>query len=79
MAECVQPRLVRGFVPNERENAYVSMPLWLSYALPQLLASRMSKNRKLAAILVSDVVDYSQLAGADEERTRTRVRVSAAT
>jgi hypothetical protein len=29
----------------------------------------MSETRKLAAILVSDVVGYSRLAGADEERT----------
>ena len=28
----------------------------------------MSETRKLAAILVSDVVGYSRLAGADEER-----------
>jgi len=37
-------------------------------------ASRMSENRKLAAILVADVVGYSRLAGADEERTLTRLR-----
>ena len=29
----------------------------------------MSETRKLAAILVADVVGYSRLAGADEERT----------
>jgi adenylate cyclase len=28
----------------------------------------MSETRKIAAILVSDVVGYSRLAGADEER-----------
>jgi hypothetical protein len=28
----------------------------------------MSETRKLAAILVSDVVGYSRLAGADEDR-----------
>ena len=34
----------------------------------------MSETRKIAAILVSDVVGYSQLAGADEERTLARLR-----
>ena len=29
----------------------------------------MSETRKLVAILVSDVVGYSRLAGADEDRT----------
>jgi adenylate cyclase len=34
----------------------------------------MSETRKLAAILVADVVGYSRLAGADEERTVARLR-----
>ena len=34
----------------------------------------MSETRKLAAILVSDVVGYSRLAGAEEERTLARLR-----
>src|ERR1700748_2548265 len=34
----------------------------------------MSESRKLAAILVSDVVGYSRLAGADEEGTLARLR-----
>src|SRR6516162_7528161 len=34
----------------------------------------MSETRKLVAILVADVVGYSRLAGADEERTLTRLR-----
>ena len=34
----------------------------------------MAEIRKLAAILVSDVVWYSQLAGADEDRTLARLR-----
>jgi adenylate cyclase len=34
----------------------------------------MSESRKLAAILVTDIVGYSRLAGADEERTLARVR-----
>src|SRR5438445_12132541 len=34
----------------------------------------MSETRKLAAILVADVVGYSKLAGADEDRTLARLR-----
>jgi TolB-like protein/class 3 adenylate cyclase len=34
----------------------------------------MSRNRKLAAILCSDVVGYSRLAGADEDRILARMR-----
>jgi adenylate cyclase len=34
----------------------------------------MSETRKLAAILVADIVGYSRLAGADEDRTLARVR-----
>ena len=34
----------------------------------------MAETRKIAAILVADVVGYSRLAGADEERTLSRLR-----
>ena len=34
----------------------------------------MSESRKLAAILAADVVGYSLLAGADEDRTLARLR-----
>src|SRR5271163_3547781 len=34
----------------------------------------MSETRKIAAILVADVVGYSRLAGADEDRTMSRLR-----
>jgi adenylate cyclase len=34
----------------------------------------LSETRKLAAILVADVVGYSRLAGADEDRTLARLR-----
>ena len=34
----------------------------------------MSETRKIAAILVSHVVGYSRLAGADEDRTLSRLR-----
>jgi class 3 adenylate cyclase len=34
----------------------------------------MSETRKLAAILVADVVGYSRLVGAEEERTLARLR-----
>ena len=34
----------------------------------------MSETRKLAAILVSDVVGFSRMASADEDRTLSRLR-----
>ena len=34
----------------------------------------MSETRKIAAILAADVVGYSRLAGADEDRTLARLR-----
>jgi hypothetical protein len=34
----------------------------------------MSETRKIAAILVADVVGFSRLAGADEDRTLSRLR-----
>jgi len=34
----------------------------------------MAETRKIAAILVADIVGYSRLAGADEERTLARLR-----
>jgi adenylate cyclase len=39
----------------------------------------VSETRKLAAILVSDVVGYSLLTGADEDRILARLRTLAAT
>src|SRR3984885_1697461 len=38
------------------------------------LRGAMVETRKLAAVLVSDVVGYSRLAGADEGRTLSRLR-----
>jgi class 3 adenylate cyclase len=40
----------------------------------QLGGRAMSETRKLAAILVTDIVGFSRLAGADEERTLARIR-----
>ena len=34
----------------------------------------MGETRKLAAILVADIIGYSRLAGVDEERTLARLR-----
>ena len=34
----------------------------------------MNETRKIAALLVADVVGYSRLAGADEDRTLARLR-----
>lgn len=43
-------------------------------ASPNPGAAPMSETRKIAAILVADVVGYSRLAGADEEGTLARLR-----
>ena len=40
----------------------------------QLQGAAMSETRKIAAILCSDVVGYSRLAGADEDRILARLR-----
>jgi adenylate cyclase len=42
--------------------------------VPRPEGRELSETRKLAAILVSDVVGYSRLAGADEDRTLARLR-----
>jgi len=44
----------------------------LIFGLPE--GRELSETRKLAAILVADVVGYSRLAGADEDRTLARLR-----
>ena len=41
---------------------------------PNPEATPMAETRKIAAILVADVVGYSRLAGADEDRTLSRLR-----
>ena len=46
----------------------------LAEALGVVERDGMTETRKLAAILVADVVGYSRLAGADEERTLARLR-----
>src|ERR1700722_1563542 len=57
------------------------MTFSITSALTAFVLSRMmpggcavSETRKIAAILVSDVVGYSRLAGADEDRTLARLR-----
>ena len=42
--------------------------------LPASATRAMTETRKLAAILVSDIVGYSRLAGADEDRILARLR-----
>ena len=44
------------------------------YLLGTAECGAMSETRKLAAILAADVVGYSRLAGADEDRTLARLR-----
>jgi class 3 adenylate cyclase len=50
--------------------------LWYKAEIPS--GGSMSETRKLAAILVADVVGFSRLAGADEDRTLSRLRGCAA-
>ena len=50
------------------------MPMPPRPAIRPLRHSAVSETRKLAAILVSDVVGYSRLAGADEDRILARLR-----
>jgi adenylate cyclase len=56
---------VSGAAADQAENFV------LIFRLPEV---RMSETRKLAAILVADVVGYSRLAGIDEDRTLARLR-----
>jgi class 3 adenylate cyclase len=44
----------------------------LSWEPPE--GGAMTETRKIAAILVADIVGYSRLAGADEDRTLSRLR-----
>jgi class 3 adenylate cyclase len=46
---------------------------------PPASALAVSEIRKLAAILVSDIVGYSRLAGSDEDRILARLRTFGAT
>jgi hypothetical protein len=46
--------------------------------LDQVGERAISETRKIAAILVADIVGYSRLAGADEDRTLSRLRGCAA-
>ena len=50
------------------------MPRPATGDLPASATIAVSETRKLAAILVSDIVGYSRLAGADEDRILARLR-----
>jgi adenylate cyclase len=54
------------------ENRQTAAGIWAKSGYSKRDA--MSETRKLAAILVTDVVGYSRLAGADEDRTLARLR-----
>ena len=55
-----------------RRNRQTGTGIWANP--PTSRRGAMSETRKLAAILVADVVGYSRLAGADEDRTLARLR-----
>ena len=51
----------------------MNSPIW-NFVCYSLSVRAMNETRKIAAILVSDVVGYSRLVGADEDRTLARLR-----
>jgi adenylate cyclase len=54
--------------------AFLPSSPYLPTFFTKAVAWEMTETRKLAAILAADVVGYSKLAGADEERTLARLR-----
>src|SRR5262245_1842886 len=48
--------------------------LWLDVGRSKPRGVGMNESRKLAAIMAADVVGFSRLTGADEERTLARLR-----
>ena len=72
-----RPPLARGCLPSARLLASTNnpaAPAGFRAILPGAGGCAISETRKIAAILVSDVVGYSRLAGADEDRTLARLR-----
>jgi hypothetical protein len=61
----------KAFALFFHDHARIKPFLW--YCIPREGAP-VSEVRKIAAILVADVVGYSRLAGADEDRTLSRLR-----
>ena len=66
----------RGWRPSARHNwgKYQTEVVGFQGSATPLEGRPVAEVRKLAAILVADIVGYSRLAGADEERTLARVR-----
>jgi adenylate cyclase len=60
--------------PTGRGHSVFTELVVTSHRLPYGGRRGMTQTRKLAAILAADVVGYSRLAGADEDRTLTRLR-----
>src|SRR5208337_1820047 len=58
-------------VPRSRSGSPARVDLVLSWSRPR---GAMNETRKIAAILAADVVGFSRLAGADEDRTLARLR-----
>ena len=66
-------RLVAGRSAGSASMNFVQIPLAF-VVVSGAGGDAMSETRKLAAIMVTDIVGYSRLAGADEERTLARIR-----
>ena len=61
-------------LPGSKGFAMVATPRRSLCYLDRVESGTMAETRKLAAILVADVVGFSRLAGADEDRTLARLR-----
>src|SRR5271155_5160013 len=61
------------FFPRPLSTTHARLKPFLWYCMVREGAA-VSEIRKIAAILVADVVGYSRLAGADEDRTLSRLR-----
>src|SRR5262249_17421643 len=70
-ATCVAAEPWFGFTPREFPRNVLA---WSRSLFPPSERHGMDESRKLAAILVADVVGFSRLAGADEDRTLARLR-----
>jgi class 3 adenylate cyclase len=69
MPNCCDAKLLQGLVRQARKNRLVYLVLAESRLITFEEGTAMAETRKLAAILAADVVGYSRLASADEERT----------
>ena len=63
-----------SLVSNEHFEPRAGVRRVICVILDYAVAGQMTENRKIAAILAADVVGFSRLTGADEDRTLARLR-----